>query len=252
MSSPTILLFGPNLLSFDLEQYTHLRSTIQSNSRYGHIIVKTIAELPEWWQSIARVFPHLQALPGAELLRVWHEDLSTSKPPQLTFPIPTTILTPMVVVTQLVQYLEYRDTTEQQASPPAARKEETLGFCTGLLTAFAVASSATPEQFEKYAAVAIRLAMLIGAIVGALEAPGSLGESVSYSIMWNSPQLFQKIEEILLEYPQVRSHRNNKAARLRVNADDAIFRLLIFLSYPMRKELLSLYLKTVLCLWCRS
>lgn len=204
MSGPRVLLFGPNLLSFNLEQYTHLRSTIQGNARYGQIIVRTIAELPRWWQSISSAFPHLQVLPGAELLlRAWHEDLTTSKPPQLPFPLSTTLLAPMVVVTQLVQYLEYRDNTTQLVSRPAAKTEETLGFCTGLLTAFAVASSATPEQFEKYAGVAIRLAMLIGGIVGALEAPDSHGESVSYSILWNSPQTSQKIDELLLEYPQV-------------------------------------------------
>jgi hypothetical protein len=42
---------------------------------------------------------------------------------------------------------------------------ETLGLCTGLLSAVAVSSSVNKTQLHNYGAVAIRLAMTFGALV---------------------------------------------------------------------------------------
>jgi hypothetical protein len=60
---------------------------------------------------------------------------------------------------------------------------ETLGLCTGTLSAFAVDSSPSIEGIHQHGAVAVRLAILNGAIVDAEEASaGPGGESVSFSV----------------------------------------------------------------------
>ena len=83
---------------------------------------------------------------------------------------------------------------------------ETLGFCTGLLGAIAVSSSATQAQFQHYGAVAIRLAMLIGALVDAQDKSEDLyGESKSFSAAWNSPECGAEMTRILERFPEVRS-----------------------------------------------
>jgi hypothetical protein len=44
-----------------------------------------------------------------------------------------------------------------------------LGFYAGLLAALAVASASNRQEFHKYGAVAVRLAMLVGALIDAQE-----------------------------------------------------------------------------------
>ena len=77
---------------------------------------------------------------------------------------------------------------------------QTLGFCTGLLRAFAVASAKNQDEFEKYGAVAVRLAMLVGALVDAQEAWNrelGHGPSKSYATAWRNAEQGQDMRRII-------------------------------------------------------
>jgi hypothetical protein len=79
-------------------------------------------------------------------------------------------------------------------------KVQTVGFCTGLSSAFAVASAKNQDEFEKYGAVAVRLAMLVGALVDAQEAWNmelGYGPSKSYATAWHNPKQGQELRRIL-------------------------------------------------------
>lgn len=89
------------------------------------------------------------------------------------------VLTPLVVLMQLTQYQRYlalsrragqtqlqqdRDRDLHAELVAQNKRVETLGFCTGLLGAFAVAGTHNKAEFERYGAAAVRLA-LIGALI---------------------------------------------------------------------------------------
>lgn len=106
-------------------------------------------------------------------------------------------------LTQYVELLERVKPDESSGIQDFRKDAETLGLCTGLLSAAAVSCSADRVELQHYGAVAVRLAMAIGGLVDALEM--SEGKSRSFSLAWSSPELVGKIDAILKSFPKVRS-----------------------------------------------
>ncbi|KAK1248838.1 hypothetical protein MKX08_007058 [Trichoderma sp. CBMAI-0020] len=208
-NAATVLLFGPQCLSFDSEALTQLRSLVVES--HSSIWLDTISELPSYWKTLVSKFPALAALGGGDQLQELNVFFKTGTITPALIQLPNVVLTPIVVLTHLAHYVRY---VEQQVSSTggdaedvfasfAQRHIETLGFCTGLLSAFAVASSSKRSELQQYGAAAIRLAMLVGAIVDAQEAPGSAyGPSELFSVSWNTPETGDKIKEILDLFPE--------------------------------------------------
>lgn len=214
LSSPapgaTILLFGPHFLSYNEESFNRLRSTLL-DAPDNQWILHTIAELPTYWETLSKAFPRLQAVPGAKLLQDLNDWLVTGGFTQASFPLPNVLLTPLVVITELTQYSIYLDLARpyfgdgDDLYTSFNQNVETVGFCTGLLSALVVSSSASQAQFQRYGANAVRLAMLIGALVDAQEISDSLqGASKSFSAAWNSPGSGAEMTRILKRFPEVR------------------------------------------------
>jgi len=130
--------------------------------------------------------------------------------------MPNTLLTPLVVLTHLNQYWRYLEphrTRGPEATDPqvelvresqtTSNKFETLGFCTGLLSAFAVASARNWAEFKQYGATAIRLAMIVGALVDAQEAWSKKnkydgdGPSKSYALAWRTTEQREEMDRIM-------------------------------------------------------
>ncbi|KAL6794006.1 thiolase-like protein [Trichoderma sp. SZMC 28012] len=106
-------------------------------------------------------------------------------------PLPNILLSPLVVVSQLVDYVAFLKASEPNLTEtsklpiPSNTDAETLGLCTGLLSAFTVASAGSVADLQQYGAASVRLAMLSGALVdaeNALREPGK--QSTSFSVSW--------------------------------------------------------------------
>lgn len=116
-----------------------------------------------------------------------------------------------MVLIQLTQYWRYSELLHQeqppadlQASVVAASKSdssfETLGFCFGLLGALSVASASNRQDFQKYGATAVRLAMLIGALVDAREVwdkTSGKGGSIFFAIAWLDSKQASEVRRII-------------------------------------------------------
>ncbi|KAL4952287.1 hypothetical protein BDW69DRAFT_200843 [Aspergillus filifer] len=190
----TLLAFGPQSLSFDKRALDNLRYEI-NHSKYRDWIQETIADLPTYWKGLSDAVPEIgELLPGQERLQTLRTLLSDAGNIEEELGLSNIILTPLVVLTQLTEFGHY------QAQNSVTNGTRTTGFCTGLLSTFAVASSNTTQGLQRYGAVAIRLAMLIGALVDAEEARQDIlgnGESVSYSVAWTNDKQETKLHEIL-------------------------------------------------------
>lgn len=209
-SGVTVFLFGPQALSFGDNSLKALRETLleSPNSRWA---LETIAELPGHWDTLVKGFPSLQHIPGEQLLRNLNSWFETGDVNHSSSQLPNIVLTPLVVLTQLTQYSRYlqlslsdtEDVEDLQAAH-SRRKVETVGFCTGLLSAMAVSSSSDKATFRQYGAVAVRLAMLIGALVDAQDASGRLhGKSKSFATAWRSQSMANEMSTILDRFPEV-------------------------------------------------
>ncbi|KAL8827073.1 MAG: hypothetical protein Q9170_007158 [Blastenia crenularia] len=208
-SEGTVLLFGPQVLSFDHEAFEKLHLAISTGPAY-HWITKTIAELPECWSTLSQKIAELGSVDGEKLLNDLKTCFETGVYTDVESHLPNILLTPLVFVGQLAQYTRYLDIRfskspdqdDLQASL-THHNTSTVGFCTGLLSALAVSSASTRAEFERYGAVAIRLAMLIGALVDSQEAPAGLhGHAKSYAVAWNTPDQGKDMTRMIDRFPE--------------------------------------------------
>lgn len=210
-----VLLFGPQGLAINEESASQVRSTLLDTPGFSWI-VDTIAKLPAYWNTLSEAVPRLEQLPGAKLLEDLDTWLRTGEFTQTSFPLPNVVLTPLVVIIHLTQYLKFLALI-QPNSPECHRLQasfkhdaETLGLCTGLLSAAAVSCSADEAELQHYGAVAIRLAMLIGALVDAQDVSADLqGGSKSFSVAWSSPESGAEMTKILKSFPEVSNLSKN-------------------------------------------
>lgn len=205
LPGPTILLFGPLALSFDEAAFAQVRKTVVENDEFRWIL-NTISEFPQIWKSLTASVSSLQTASGLKQLEDLADAFRTGRQLETPFPLPNKLLIPLVIVSHLTQYATFvRNNTEgEQVDPFSSAKldKETLGLCTGLLSAFAVSSAGSSKQFEKYGAVAVRLAMLIGTVVDAQDE--ATEPSKSLSAAWSSAESGEELQRIVKSFPEVR------------------------------------------------
>ena len=225
----TLLLFGPQALSFDEVAFNQLRSVLFATKERHQWILDTIAELPQCLSALSQASPELAVETGLGLLRelkLWIDD---GKPSLSPFILPNTLLNPLVVIAQLLQYSSYLDLIspanleDQHLHASTQYGIETLGFCTGSLSAFAISASTCDETLRTHGSAAIRIATIIGAVVDAQEAVERSGPSRSFSAVWHSEaerlNLMREIENLgqVLETTSISTIRVNNATGIHIS-----------------------------------
>lgn len=204
--NPKLLVFGPQAVAFDVNAFHKLRLQLQETLQ-SQWALNALAELPTYWKTISNSITKLQDFNGKELLKDLNDWLSGGDIPESSFPLPNIILSPLVVVFQLTQYSAFLEAAlpdTYKLSTSTKTSTETLGLCTGTLSAFAVACSSTPADIQHHGTVAVRLAMLAGALVDAEEvAPSSGGMAMSFSASWNSEESGAALKGVLERFPEV-------------------------------------------------
>lgn len=198
-----VLVFGPQYLSFHHNSALALQSLLSSYQSFAWI-KDALQGLCDDWELSASELPSLCALDGSTHLANLTKWLRTGNVDVLSFPLPNILLTPLGVAVHLAQYLDMIGKANGNASTTSLpRVSETLGLCTGHLSAAAVSCSKDKAQIAHYGAVAIRMAMLIGALVDARDV--SLKETnraKSLSVVWG-PRNDSLLEDIIANVPQV-------------------------------------------------
>lgn len=189
MTATKLLIFGPKSSSYDWAYLNHVRLRVIDDSR-NKWILEQVRELGTLLQSIQE---HITILKLAEC-RTWLQFLlrwfetGDAEGVQVS-ELPNVVAVSLVVIGQLTEYTWYsgqvRDDQDElgQNVLELEPDTETAGFCIGMLSAIAVACSSTWAQLHRNGSAAIRLAMVIGAVVDAQEA--EVNKSVSYRFCGN-------------------------------------------------------------------
>jgi len=204
--SPKVFVFGPQALSFDIGSFHKLRTQLQEASAHQWAI-DAIAALPDIFETLPNdVVKPQSRQPFEELIN----GLRTGEISPSFFPLPNILLSPLVVISQLTQFSAFLKTvlpslTDTDPLPPSITDNtETLGLCTGILSAFAVASSSSLAELQTHGAVSVRLAMLAGALVDEQDTlPNSKGSSLSFSASWSALDSVANVNEVLKTFPEV-------------------------------------------------
>jgi hypothetical protein len=205
-TTETVYLFGPQVLSFNKDVSSLLYSTL--NQKANHKWVRTaLSQLPQCWDTILSDAPSLKHSPGRVLLTELREWIDTGSFSSQLSSLPSILLTPLVVALQLSQYISllevsYPEQTDRhQANLAHLGGRQSVAFCTGILSAIAVSASENDAQLQQYGSAAIRVAMLIGAVVDNKDAWGQKDkQSTSISLGWNSCDEENQIKEVLHEF----------------------------------------------------
>ncbi|KAI1374273.1 putative polyketide synthase [Hypoxylon crocopeplum] len=198
-TSPAVLLFGSLALSFDAAAFHQLRKTVTGTGSLTWLL-ETLSNLADDCEVVFAAIPTLkQAHIRAQLLDV-QDALVTGRSLRTVGPLPNTVLVPLVVATHLAQYvalLEHGGLSHEEFV--AKGDGETVGLCTGHLVAFAVASSHSQADLNKYGAAAVRLGMLVGL---AVDLGDALSPSKSLSVGWSSPKTHDTMIRTLKDIPE--------------------------------------------------
>lgn len=192
------LVFGPQCLAFDRAAADELRAHIIGDKSMSWVS-ETLRGLASHWDELETAVPVLKGSSGAEALADLEHWLSTGEFATVRFPLPNILLTPLVVILHLAQYQK-----QQNSSKTPKNISETLGLCTGLLSAAAVSCSENNEDLQRYGATSIRLAMVLGAVVDSNDVLlGPERRARSCSVAWTSSGMRNELNKILESFPEV-------------------------------------------------
>lgn len=203
-NEPVVLLFGSLTRSFSQSNLSALRTTILSSPQHAWA-KDVISSLPAHYNTLVAEIPELHDVVSKTQIDHLAEWSNTADLSLDTKQLTNSLLAPLVVIEQLVQYSAFLHSQQAGHQDPIVR--ETAGFCIGLLSAFAVALTyqSSASDFHRNAGVAVRLAMLAGAIVDKQQLQDTRGPSKTLSVAWKraGPTVTSDcLKDILAGFPE--------------------------------------------------
>lgn len=205
---PSLVVFGPQTPHPTADQLERIRATLLNNAHLQSFAA-AIEDLDSFWELLVNADPNLANLAGSEqlhLLRTWLDQ--GTFPPTSSNPLSNAVLTPLTVIVHVVEYLDSLNDQALGCSHSELLQSVTdagiQGFCSGLLTAVAVACSSTESNLIRLACVSLRLAVVIGAYVDLDESSGELEkEAACLAVRWTNPEQERSVRSSLEDTPEV-------------------------------------------------
>jgi hypothetical protein len=208
----TLLLFGPQFLTLNADTLNELRGRVWGTPMQEWI-TGAIDSLPDCWDEFVTAFPRYAVVDDAKQMLVAMGDwlrtgtsITTKAGWQPDAKLPNLVLSPLVVVAHLTEYMAFLDSPQpphwqQQNNPPVPA---VLGFCTGLFSAFVAAlAGADRDAVRKHGQTAVRLAMLAGGIVDAQGFLDASGPARAFATSWAPGKGWDTLEQVLGRFPEV-------------------------------------------------
>lgn len=203
VSNQAVLLFGSLALSFNAATFEQLRTTVTRTSSLMWLL-DALLDLVDDSETALAIIPVLKQGHTRDHLLDVRDALATGRSLRMSGALPNTVLIPLVVASQLAQYATLQAGGDLKHEEfVSARNGEILGFCTGLLGAYAVASSYDQADFRKYGAVAVRLGMLIGLVVDLGDA---INPSKSVGVGWSSLKMHEAMIRTFEDMPKAEAY----------------------------------------------
>ncbi|KAE8395557.1 hypothetical protein BDV23DRAFT_178609 [Aspergillus alliaceus] len=200
----SVLVFGCQCLSFDADDFCRLRATVLDTPEHAWV-QNVLSELPVYYRTAAsKYIQKLNKVPGTQQLWDVNEWFRTGEVPSDSFPLPYIQLAPLLMIIHFTEYWQYMHLVHSKCQVPDNQSStrgsivEIVGFCIGFLSAAVVSAADSQERLREYAAVAIRLATLLGAIGDAQEKEE---EYTSLAVVWKTTDSEEELPLILETFP---------------------------------------------------
>lgn len=210
---PSLLICGSLMPNPDDDFVSRLRSTLIHSPHLADLR-EAVAELPDLWSLLLAEEPSLQTIDAAPLLRSFSDWLTGGSPcaPSLAGrTLRNTLLAVLTVLAHLLEYTSYLESRESDhhgdrdahASNLDGLKDGGIqGLCVGLLSAIALACSESQAEVASNGAVALRLALCVGAFVD-LDEMQLPEPTVCFGVRWPRNEGDESIQAVLDSHPQV-------------------------------------------------
>lgn len=209
---PSLLVFGPQTELPPGRVLQDLRQELISSPRLS-ILKEAVDDLPQFWQELGDFDPSLRQVPGAKYLGHLKQWVKEGGPfPHQQSNSPNHYALAVTVLLQMAQYTRYLDQLGKDSHRKvldSVRAAGVQGFCIGFLSAVAVASSGSEVDLGPSAAIALRLAVCIGAYVDQDGAYSSVAtEYKAVAIRWRKENANDKAKaaKIIRSIPNVSQH----------------------------------------------
>ncbi|KAL4962179.1 uncharacterized protein BDV14DRAFT_202996 [Aspergillus stella-maris] len=193
-----VLVFGCQWLSFTADDFRQLRTAVLDDPE-NHWMLDVLSELPHYFRVAAdrKYVFSLRGIDGEGKLRELERWFRCNDLSEAQFPLSYSQLAPLLMMTHFVQYSQWKKLTRLSTREGSNCIVEIAGFCIGFLSAVAV-SAAKNEGLKKFGSVALRLAMLLGALGDVQEADE---EYSSIATGWKRPEMAESLQNVLDEFP---------------------------------------------------
>ncbi|KAF4447576.1 polyketide synthase [Fusarium austroafricanum] len=176
--SPSLLICGSVILDPDHAYLSRIRSSIIYNPLLADLR-DAVIELPELWYLLVEREPSLERVSAALALQNLAEWIECGNSPlplagRTSRNAQLAVLTVLSHISEYMIYLSSHNMSEEDGCGnldphtsilKGVRDGGIQGLCVGLLSAIALACSPTSTDVAKYGAVAVRLALCVGALV---------------------------------------------------------------------------------------
>lgn len=209
-SARTLLLFGPGAMTLDELYFGRILAFVKGDAA-SHWAVNAIEDIESGWNLLSESIPKLKQTAGdthARKLVEWLQTGAISSQSTVS-DLPNAILGPLVIIAQLVEYLQHAKSLFQSTPsgsgqafhvPPRAQTE-TVGCCLGVFSALVVSSSSSWAQFRHNAAAVLRTVFVLSALSDAQDLSDLTGPSVSLIAFWRGGQSLADLQKVLGKFP---------------------------------------------------
>lgn len=210
-SSLSLIVCGPQIDIPDTNYLSHLRSILIHDPNLRTLRQEAI-ELTELWSLLVAREPALSRVAASPALRGLAEWITNGDVTALRVAERTSRNMLLAVLTVLAHILEYAANLNHGddnrgdvhvKSLEDVRDGGIQGLCIGLLSATALASSRTRAQVAKNGAIALRLALCVGACIDHEETQ-SEEQTICLTARWSSSHREQAFMKVFNSFPQVR------------------------------------------------
>lgn len=209
-SLPSLLVFGPQTEFPPEKVLQDFRQELISSPRLS-ALEEAVDDLPQFWQGLVDFDPSLRQVPGPKYLGHLKQWVRDGGPfPHHQSKSPNHYALAVTVLLQITQYSRYLDQLAKDSHRRVLNSVNAgggiQGFCVGFLSAVAVASSGSEVDLGACAAIALRLAVCIGAYVDQDGAYAPVAtEYMAVAIRWREGNTDDKaeVDEIIRSNPHV-------------------------------------------------
>lgn len=205
-----LILCGPQGVLPSLQELSRLRQILLNEKSLFQKILLVLEDLPILYKKLTAFDSKLKeqaSTPPTGFLLDW---LNFGVPSMTIDHLPNVDCLPFAVILQIALLLEYLSENSQSldlhSKIQSLQRYGVQGFCTGFLTAAAIAFSGDIETLATNTATSLRLGMCIGAYVdGNLMEHGQTSLPCAISVRWKEGHFSEsQIQGILADYAHVR------------------------------------------------